>query len=349
MGDGAQTAEQVATVLAGFLAGAERSLQIAIYDLKLGARAGEVVRGALNGATSRGVSVRLLYNQEHSQHRLLPPPGFVDHDYLRSLAVESRAIPGVPDLMHHKYVVRDGSSVWTGSTNWTTDSWTREENVIVRLEDEHVAAAFGQNFEELWRERSVQRSGHQPPTWWDLRDGPRVRAYFTPGRAEKLVHEIAQRIATARRRIRICSPVLTSGPILASLAETMGRPGLDITGCYDATQMDEVERQWSRLPQSAWKLKAWETVRAGINWGAKRSTPYQEGSVHDFMHAKCLVADETVFTGSYNLSHSGEENAENVLEVEHPTTADLFAAYVEGVASRYRRALPGPAVDSRSI
>ena len=74
------------------------------------------------------------------------------------------------------------------------------------------------------------------------------------------MHEIAQRVATARRRIRICSPVLTSGPILASLAESIGRSGLDVTGCYDATQMDEVRHQWSRLPQSAWKLKAWEML-----------------------------------------------------------------------------------------
>ena len=70
--------------------------------------------------------------------------------------------------------------------------------------------------------------------------------------------------------------------------------------------------------------------------------------MHDFMHAKCLVADQTTFTGSYNLSHSGEENAENVLEIEHDATADLFAAYVEGVARRYG-SLPGPAVDSGSI
>jgi phosphatidylserine/phosphatidylglycerophosphate/cardiolipin synthase-like enzyme len=67
------------------------------------------------------------------------------------------------------------------------------------------------------------------------------------------------------------------------------------------------------------------------------------------MHAKCLVADDTVFTGSYNLSHSGEDNAENVLEIEHPSTADLFAAYVDRVAARYPMLSTGAALDSRSI
>jgi phosphatidylserine/phosphatidylglycerophosphate/cardiolipin synthase-like enzyme len=292
----------------------------------------------------------MIYNQDHAKERPLPPPGFVDHDFLRSLAIESRAIPGVPDLMHHKYVVRDGASIWTGSTNWTTDSWTREENVIVSLDDRGVAGHYAANFEELWNDPSVRRSGHQLPAWYELRGGVRVRPYFTPGRAEKLVHEIAQRIATARRRIRICSPVVTSGPILASLSEALGRPGLEISGCYDRTQMTEVCRQWSAQPRSAWKLAAWETVRAGVPWGAKRSTPYEAGSVHDFMHAKCTVTDDTVFTGSYNLSHSGEENAENVLEIESAAAADLFAIYVEGVAARYSsRPVTSSAVDSEAI
>ena len=33
------------------------------------------------------------------------------------------------------------------------------------------------------------------------------------------------------------------------------------------------------------------------------------------MHAKVTVADDVVFLGSFNLSRSGEENAENVLEI----------------------------------
>jgi phosphatidylserine/phosphatidylglycerophosphate/cardiolipin synthase-like enzyme len=336
--DGGQAAAQVAGLLADHLRRARASLDIAIYDLKLEGEAAEVVRRALHDVHDRGVVVRMVFNQERLRERPLPPPGFVDYDYLRSLPVASRAVPGEPDLMHHKYVVSDAgtaeASVWTGSTNWTRDSWTREENVIVRLDHPGVAALYRADFDELWETRSVRRSGHQQPAWFEA-DGPRVRAYFTPGRAAKLVHEIAQRIATASRRLRICSPVVTSGPVLASLTERLGAPGLDLAGCYDRTQMEEVMRQWARRPASEWKRTAWAAARDGMRWGAKRSTPYSAGSVHDFMHAKCLVADDTVFVGSFNFSHSGEENAENVLEIESPALADEFAAYVDRVAARY--------------
>ena len=53
-----------------------------------------------------------------------------------------RRFAGIPDLMHHKYVVRDLTSVWTGSTNWTDDSWSREENVIAVLDSPALARAF---------------------------------------------------------------------------------------------------------------------------------------------------------------------------------------------------------------
>jgi phosphatidylserine/phosphatidylglycerophosphate/cardiolipin synthase-like enzyme len=340
--DGGQPATAVARLLAEHLGRAAVSLDIAIYDLKLDGEAGEVVRQAVHEARGRGVAVRMVFNQEKRRTRPLPPPGFVDYEYLHSLRVESRAVPGEPDLMHHKYVVVDAgtprASVWTGSTNWTDDSWTREENVLVRLDDPGVAGLYRADFEELWSTRSVRRSGHAAPVWFAPEPDLRVRPYFTPGRAAKLVHEIAQRIATAERRVRVCSPVVTSGPVLASLAEALSRqPGLDLAGCYDRTQMDEVMRQWSRRPTSSWKRAAWDAIRRGMRWGAKRSTPYRPGSVHDFMHAKCLVADDTVFTGSFNLSHSGESNAENVLEIESPALADRFATFVDIVAARYGR------------
>jgi len=53
------------------------------------------------------------------------------------------------------------------------------------------------------------------------------------------------------------------------------------------------------------------------------------------MHAKVTVADDTVFVGSFNLSHSGELNAENVLERTDAALADRLAGFVDEVRKRY--------------
>jgi phosphatidylserine/phosphatidylglycerophosphate/cardiolipin synthase-like enzyme len=53
------------------------------------------------------------------------------------------------------------------------------------------------------------------------------------------------------------------------------------------------------------------------------------------MHAKVTVADDTVFVGSFNLSRSGEENAENVLEIRDAALADQAATFIDGVRARY--------------
>jgi phosphatidylserine/phosphatidylglycerophosphate/cardiolipin synthase-like enzyme len=53
------------------------------------------------------------------------------------------------------------------------------------------------------------------------------------------------------------------------------------------------------------------------------------------MHAKVTVADDTVFVGSFNLSHSGERNAENVLEITDSALADQLAAFVDAVRATY--------------
>ena len=53
------------------------------------------------------------------------------------------------------------------------------------------------------------------------------------------------------------------------------------------------------------------------------------------MHAKVTVADDIVFVGSFNLSHSGEQNAENVLEIADPALADRLAAFIDDVRATY--------------
>ena len=83
--------------------------------------------------------------------------------------------------MHHKYVIRDGASVWSGSTNWTLDSWSRQENAIVTVDSPELAAYFTEDFEQLWETRNVERSG-KVDTDPVIVDGREVRAFFSPKR-----------------------------------------------------------------------------------------------------------------------------------------------------------------------
>ena len=75
-------------------------------------------------------------------------------------------------------------------------------------------------------------------------------------------------------------------------------------------------------------------------FASKVTTPYTPTSVHDFMHAKITVVDNTVFTGSYNLSHAGEDNAENLLQLDGAALADRFVEFVDAVHARYARTPP---------
>ena len=280
--------------------------------------------------------MRILYNVDHENPIPVPPPSEPDVALIAALGVPSRAIAGVPDLMHHKFVVRDGESVWTGSTNWTDDSWSKQENVIVTVDSPELAEAFTIDFDELWKDGDVERSGFAEPRPVEIA-GIRVRPWFTPGFADALTHRIAKKIGHARR-VRICSPVITSAPVLATLAQAIADGKADIAGCVDGTQVDEVLRQWHADGNVTWKIPLLQQVLAG-SFSGKRSTPWAPGSLHDFMHAKIVVADDVAFVGSFNLSHSGEQNAENVLELEDASIATDLSAYVDEVRGRYPAAL----------
>ncbi|MDX6410680.1 MAG: hypothetical protein QOE91_196 [Gaiellaceae bacterium] len=333
--DGGQRPTEIALLLVSFLERAERSLDIALYDLRLGSETDPLVSGALDAAVKRGVDVRLIYNIDERPVAAGPavPPPATKPSEVEAMAFPTIGVEGWPDLMHHKYVVRDGASVWTGSTNWTDDSWSREENVIVVVDSEGVAARYAEDFAQLWDLRAVRRSGRVKTEALAVGDAT-VRTWFSPKRGERLAQRIAMAIAAAERRVRIASPVLTSGPILGTVAEVVADKKVDLAGIVDITQVDEVFEQWAGSAMT-WKSEALRSVLAGAAFSGKRSTPYTPNSVHDYMHAKVTVCDDTVFVGSFNLSHSGEKNAENVLEIEDAALAERLATFVDELRARY--------------
>src|SRR3954468_7032265 len=179
--DGGQQPGEIARLVTEFVDGSKQSLDLAHYDFALGQDNAQIVGDAVRRAAERGVRMRFAYNVDHANPIPVPPPPEPDVLLIATLPVDSKAIAGVPNLMHHKYLVRDGRSVWTGSLNWTDDSWSRQENVVAVVHDEGVARAFAQDFEQLWRSGDVSHSGRVAPQWHQG-----VRAWFTPGHGEDL-------------------------------------------------------------------------------------------------------------------------------------------------------------------
>ncbi len=332
--DGGQRSLDIAHKVAAFVDAARETLELALYDIRLHADTAEVVKAALVGAHERGVNVRLAYNIERERRVPVPPPPKTEPDLIEALPFETAGIPGWPDLMHHKYVVRDREAVWSGSTNWTDDSWTREENVIVVIESTGVAIRFQEDFSQLWKKRSVGASGGVPPDPIQV-DQTKVSTWFSPKRGEKLAHRIADLIGRAEKRVRIASPVITSGPILGTLAEVAADRRVDLAGIVDATQIAEVLQQWHENGNESWKTPSLKFLLDRASFSGKRSTPYSPGAVHDYMHAKVSVCDDTVFIGSFNLSRAGETNAENVVEIEDAALADRMAGFVDSIRKKY--------------
>jgi phosphatidylserine/phosphatidylglycerophosphate/cardiolipin synthase-like enzyme len=350
LNDGGQTAGSVLDELVAFVDCATTSLEVAVYDAHLAEPLADRLLSAFNAAQKRGVHVRAIYNDltKVDDRPIIPKPSKASPQTGPSLllrlanAVPHKAISGIPDLMHHKYILRDRNAVWTGSANWTDDSWTRQENVLVTVPGTDLAAAYGIDFEQLWTGGIVEGSGalDDEPATMTYQGAPlAVRGLFSPARGPAISELIAKHITEVRSQLRICSPVLTSAEILQALVNRIEAgdlpPGTAIT--VDGPQMRGAISQWKKNERAAWKVPLAEKLMASGLVAEKPSTPYAVGTTHDYMHAKMVVCDDVVLTGSFNCSHSGEMNAENVLEIRSAPMSKQCAAFAEHVHARYAR------------
>ena len=173
--------------------------------------------------------------------------------------------------------------------------------------------------------------------------GSRCGAWFTPGYGDALSHRVAKFLGRARRRIRIASPVLTSGPILGTLVEVVNERRCDVAGVIDETQVDEVFHQWATNGVSAWKIPLLQTVLTPEHRSpASRRPAGRRSRCTTSCTRRSSSPTTSTFVGSFNFSRSGERNAENVLEIHDSAIADRLAAFVDEVRGRYPPTTPPP-------
>jgi phosphatidylserine/phosphatidylglycerophosphate/cardiolipin synthase-like enzyme len=132
------------------LDGARHSIDIAMYSFR-----DSSVAEAIERATARGVSVRMVFESANTHRR--DPEGTMSAR-LEEAGVDVRY---VNKIMHHKFAIIDGPRtaldlvypgiLLTGSGNWSYNAATRyDENMIVLFHDAEATLSFQREFNRLW-------------------------------------------------------------------------------------------------------------------------------------------------------------------------------------------------------
>jgi phosphatidylserine/phosphatidylglycerophosphate/cardiolipin synthase-like enzyme len=125
--------------------GANRTLKIAIYNID-----NENIAEAIMNAKLRGVEVQVIVDQENAEN----------DDTKEILSSFSNA--GIPikknthDKMHLKLTIADSETVVTGSYNYTEESTEENQELLVSIQTEKLAAEWDDLFNQLWESKDYQ-------------------------------------------------------------------------------------------------------------------------------------------------------------------------------------------------
>ncbi|MGH8100152.1 MAG: phospholipase D-like domain-containing protein, partial [Chthoniobacterales bacterium] len=187
LAQGEQSGAEVMARLTAFIGTARQSLDFAVYDMRFSDPLKATLSSALRERAGAGVRIRFCYDGDKPS----PPNVAAGQDpapsgtgaFVQSLGYPWRQIAGMK-LMHNKFVVRDGESIWTGSTNLTDDAFTLMENNVVKIDSEPLANYYMKEFEQLWEKENFDRSGefHADPVPFTFSGAPaEARVMFSPG------------------------------------------------------------------------------------------------------------------------------------------------------------------------
>lgn len=320
----------------------DKTLLLAIYDLKLSEVADAIVR-----AKKRGVDVRMVYDMGHAAPSADPAAGAgpsAEYSALLAAGVPVRLLKGGGSfgIMHNKFAVFDGALLVTGSFNWTRaaddrnfenavfkddaaliDGYTRYWNWMWPLASEPKAAAaalasgtFGSEEDEAASFSALDAAAGagagfgappaDPARPVAYRGGTYPRYAFSPeGGVEAL---LVDAIGRATRKVEVAIFSLYS-PKVAGALIAAEKKGVAVSVVADAGQ--------SRRSQA---------VRSLVDAGVAVRLSAGRGDGPGVMHHKWVLVDGALLmSGSYNFSQNAElYNFENDLFTTAPGETAAF-------------------------
>ena len=292
--DRSDYADGIDTPLASAIDAAERSLDIATFELN-----NRLIYEAILAAQRRGVAVRIVTDDRH---------GLEDDSDTSLRDLKAAGVAIVADnrsgLMHNKFTIVDARAVWTGSWNYTFNGTYRNNNNVLVLESAGVAAAYKTEFDEMFeRGQFGARSSNDGPIYIKETAGE-ISIIFAPEAEE--IAELVASIRDARSSIRVMSFVFSLGELAAAMIEKMADPDFVLQGIFEDRNSTA---SWSQMP-------ALYCAGARVR---------QDGNRYVMHHKVIIIDDDTVITGSFNFSKSAaQDNDENIVIIRDRVIAGLY-------------------------
>jgi phosphatidylserine/phosphatidylglycerophosphate/cardiolipin synthase-like enzyme len=294
--DPSNLAGSIPETLIAYINQAQRTIYIAAFEFNL-----TPVAEALIAAKQRGVDVKWVTDDENGigadkekgrgQFAMLKKAGIPVKD------------DGRGALMHDKFLIFDGQTVWTGSTNLTVNDNFRNNNNVLVIHSPEVAAIYEREFAEMW----AGKFGPTSPSTVDQQkvtiDGTPMQVLFAS--EDHVIDHLIPLVKGAKKSIRFMAFSFTHDELGAAVL-ARAKAGVDVKGIFETRGSETVDSELSRL------------------YCAK--VPVRQDGNSGNLHHKVFVIDEQILvTGSLNFSvNADESNDENTIVLTNRDIAGLY-------------------------
>ena len=298
----AQAPDDLREVIIHFIKGAKKRLEIAVQELDDPAIADAILKAKASGITT-SVVLELDYLRS-GKRRPQPkvPGGKLEINRELHNALLRSAIRVQSDfnakIFHQKFIVRDRSSLLTGSTNFTTTGVEKNLNHVIIIHDQPVAKTYAREYREIQQGHFGKlNEGHdQAPKDVEVSKVP-IRVLFAPDYAPEM--EVMKQMAKAKKRVDFAIFTFAKSSGIDDQMIILRKANLKVRGALDRRMANQ----------------KWAASRPLQKKGVELSITPKNGTGVGKLHHKLMVIDEqVVIGGSFNYTGPANEfNDENIV------------------------------------
>lgn len=299
--------DNIARILVGYISQAQKTIDVCAFELD-----NKRITEALVAAVKRGLRVRFV----------------TETNYLEESGVKALKAVNVPviddrrdgALMHNKFMVFDGQTVWTGSMNFTENCAYKNNNNGIFIDDARIAANYTTKFSWMFEQHKFgaapSRSARIPNPVLTLRDGTPIENYFSTH--DHIADHVIAKLKDAKKSIHFLAFSFTHKGIGQAML-SKASAGVEVQGVFEKSQAISNYSEYSTFRNSGLAV-------------------YLDANPRNMHHKVIIIDGETTVAGSFNFSDGADKsNDENVVIVRSRDVAQRFEEEFQRVYGAARK------------